>query len=174
KSFFFQAEDGIRDRNVTGVQTVLFRSPRLKKITIIVNFSRISSTNYKQARVRAATAQELCFLTRGNGPPLRNRGFPRAGTIHRPGIAYSHARERSIAQELRTPTRGNGPPLRNSGIPRAGVLHHSGITDFHARKGSIAQELQNPTRGNGPPLRNRRISRVVAVQHSGIANFHAW
>src|SRR5699024_1779288 len=24
--FFFQAEDGIRDRNVTGVQTVLFRS----------------------------------------------------------------------------------------------------------------------------------------------------
>src|SRR5207248_5272804 len=26
-SFFFQAEDGIRDRTVTGVQTVLFRSP---------------------------------------------------------------------------------------------------------------------------------------------------
>ena len=25
--FFFQAEDGIRDRDVTGVQTVLFRSP---------------------------------------------------------------------------------------------------------------------------------------------------
>src|SRR5699024_12120757 len=25
-SFFFQAEDGIRDRNVTGVQTCLFRS----------------------------------------------------------------------------------------------------------------------------------------------------
>src|SRR5437868_11110650 len=25
--FFFQAEDGIRDRNVTGVQTLLFRSP---------------------------------------------------------------------------------------------------------------------------------------------------
>src|SRR5699024_11267002 len=24
--FFFQAEDGIRDRNVTGVQTLLFRS----------------------------------------------------------------------------------------------------------------------------------------------------
>ena len=27
--FFFQAEDGIRDRDVTGVQTVLFRSPPL-------------------------------------------------------------------------------------------------------------------------------------------------
>src|SRR5699024_11317842 len=25
---FFQAEDGIRDRNVTGVQTLLFRSPK--------------------------------------------------------------------------------------------------------------------------------------------------
>ena len=108
--------------------------PRLKKITIIVNFSRISSTNYKQARVRAA---------------------------HRSGIAESHARERSIAQELRIPTRGNGPPLRNRRIPRAVVLHHSGMADFYAQEGSIAQELQNPTRGNGPPLRNRRISRVV-------------
>src|SRR5207249_8085408 len=29
RTFFFQAEDGIRDRNVTGVQTVLFRSPSL-------------------------------------------------------------------------------------------------------------------------------------------------
>src|SRR5699024_11967427 len=27
---FFQAEDGIRDRNVTGVQSVLFRSSRVK------------------------------------------------------------------------------------------------------------------------------------------------
>src|SRR5699024_11775065 len=27
--FFFQAEDGIRDRNVTGVQTLLFRSIRI-------------------------------------------------------------------------------------------------------------------------------------------------
>src|SRR5699024_11428063 len=27
--FFFQAEDGIRDRNVTGVQTCAFRSPPL-------------------------------------------------------------------------------------------------------------------------------------------------
>ena len=27
--FFFQAEDGIRDTSVTGVQTVLFRSPAL-------------------------------------------------------------------------------------------------------------------------------------------------
>src|SRR5437868_15297767 len=29
KFFFFQAEDGIRDRNVTGVQRVLFRSVRV-------------------------------------------------------------------------------------------------------------------------------------------------
>src|SRR5699024_9688370 len=107
--------------------------PRLKKITIIVNFSRISSTNYKQARVRAATAQELCFLTRGNGPPLRNRGFPRAGTIHRPGIAYSHARERSIAQELRIPTRGSAPPLRNHGFPRAVVVQPPENAESHAR-----------------------------------------
>jgi len=73
--------------------------PRLKKITIIVNFSRISSTNYKQARVRAATAQELCFLTRGNGPPLRNRGFPRAGVLHRSGIVFFNAWEWSTAQK---------------------------------------------------------------------------
>ena len=31
--FFFQAEDGIRDRDVTGVQTVLFRSASLSKIS---------------------------------------------------------------------------------------------------------------------------------------------
>ena len=114
--------------------------PRLKKITIIVNFSRISSTNYKQARVRAATAQELCFLTRGNGPPLRNRGFPRAGTIHRPGIAYSHAREGSIAQELRIPTRGNGPPLGNCRIPRAGMAHRSGIAESYALERASAKK----------------------------------
>src|SRR5207248_5505746 len=29
--FFFQAEDGIRDRTVTGVQTLLFRSLRLRR-----------------------------------------------------------------------------------------------------------------------------------------------
>ena len=32
--FFFQAEDGIRDRDVTGVQTVLFRSARVADLTV--------------------------------------------------------------------------------------------------------------------------------------------
>ena len=107
--------------------------PRLKKITIIVNFSRISSTNYKQARVRAATAQELCFLTRGNGPPLRNSGIPRAGMVHRSGIAESHVRERSIAQELQNPTRGSAPSLKNSRILRAGVVQLPENAESHAR-----------------------------------------
>src|SRR5207248_7393750 len=31
--FFFQAEDGIRDRTVTGVQTLLFRSPNSSRRT---------------------------------------------------------------------------------------------------------------------------------------------
>src|SRR5215467_8554518 len=30
--FFFQAEDGIRDYKVTGVQTVLFRSPGFQRV----------------------------------------------------------------------------------------------------------------------------------------------
>ena len=121
--------------------------PRLKKITIIVNFSRISSTNYKQARVRAAhrsgiaesyaqewfTAQESRISTRGNGPSPRNRGFPRAGTVHRPGIANSHAREWSTAQESQNPTRGSAPPLRNGGFLRAGTVHRPRIANFHAR-----------------------------------------
>ena len=118
--------------------------PRLKKITIIVNFSRISSTNYKQARVRAA---------------------------HRSGIAESHARERSIAQELRIPTRGNGPPLRNRRIPRAVVLHHSGMADFYARERSIAQESRISTRGSSPAPRKCRIPRAVVIYRSGIVFF---
>src|SRR5699024_11927401 len=36
--FFFQAEDGIRDRNVTGVQTVLFRSWHLLQGGIYLSF----------------------------------------------------------------------------------------------------------------------------------------
>src|SRR5437870_10295422 len=36
--FFFQAEDGIRDRNVTGVQTVIFRS-RAKGVPVIYTTS---------------------------------------------------------------------------------------------------------------------------------------
>src|SRR5699024_8533268 len=43
--FFFQAEDGIRDRNVTGVQTVLFRSSATK--------SRNSSERYASATALA-------------------------------------------------------------------------------------------------------------------------
>jgi len=37
--FFFQAEDGIRDIGVTGVQTVLFRSPKKKLIWKVSFFS---------------------------------------------------------------------------------------------------------------------------------------
>src|SRR5207253_9877349 len=33
--FFFQAEDGIRDGHVTGVQTVLFRSPERRNLWIL-------------------------------------------------------------------------------------------------------------------------------------------
>ena len=34
--FFFQAEDGIRDRDVTGVQSVLFRSISRKKLSFAI------------------------------------------------------------------------------------------------------------------------------------------
>src|SRR5699024_11352520 len=79
-----------------------------------------------------AISQVLRIPTRGSSPPLRNCGIPRAGVVHRSGIAKSHARERSIARESCNPTRGNSPSLRNREIPRAGhiFLYYNKINDY--------------------------------------------
>src|SRR5699024_6584841 len=60
-----------------------------------------------------STAQKSRFSTRGNVPPPKNRGIPRAGRVHRPAIVESHAWEQSTAREMRNPTRGSSPPLEN-------------------------------------------------------------
>src|SRR5699024_12032829 len=73
-----------------------------------------------------STAQELYFLTRGNGPPLRNSRIPRAVAVQPPENVESHAQEQSIAQKSQNSTCGSGPPLRNGGFLRAGRVHRSG------------------------------------------------
>src|SRR5699024_9797979 len=85
--------------------------------------------------------------TRGSSPPLGNRGIPRAGAVHRSGIAEFHAQERSIARESWNPTRGRSPPPRNRKIPRAGAVHRPEKAESHAQERSTAREKQNPTRG---------------------------
>src|SRR5699024_9384931 len=103
----------------------------------------------------------------------KNRRIPRAETVHRSGIAKSHAWECSIAQESQNLTRGSRPPLRNRKILCVGVLHRSEIAESHARQRSTARKMQNPARRSHPPLRNRRIPRAGTVYHSGIAESHA-
>src|SRR5690606_40484434 len=65
--FFFQAEDGIRDFHVTGVQRVLFRSVRNERGAM----AGVKTTSYAEnvvslARAHAAGAGEAVFAdTRG-------------------------------------------------------------------------------------------------------------
>src|SRR5207249_9362870 len=47
--FFFQAEDGIRDRNVTGVQTCALPISRLTKHCLVWRTSTGPSTGWKKA-----------------------------------------------------------------------------------------------------------------------------
>src|SRR5690606_39848476 len=59
--FFFQAEDGIRDFHVTGVQTCLFRSSLLAPISRTL-FAGFASVQHDVLRLRRAyaTSQALC------------------------------------------------------------------------------------------------------------------
>src|SRR5699024_12111147 len=52
---------------------------------VTIHLSEIAESH---ARQRSIT-QELQNLTHGNVPPLRNRGIPRAGSVHRSEIAES-------------------------------------------------------------------------------------
>src|SRR5699024_12161745 len=102
-----------------------------------------------------SVSRKLRKPTRWIHPPLGNCRILRVETIHRSGIAESHARQRSTAQELRN--------------PGAVTFHLSEIAESHARQRSITQELQNLTHGNVPPLRNRGIDRKSVVHRSEIA-----
>src|SRR6266513_3484593 len=91
--FFFQAEDGIRDRNVTGVQRVLFRSvcwatPGMdgtgsgSPIPSLTNRGSIRSD--PRTVVRAASLRSAAVRRRRRGraagnPPLRDPGDVIAG-----------------------------------------------------------------------------------------------
>ena len=44
--FFFQAEDGIRDRDVTGVQTCAFRSLSIDKIPFLILITLLTFLKY--------------------------------------------------------------------------------------------------------------------------------
>ena len=98
-------------------------------------------------QLKEAIAQKSRIPTRRNVPPLRSRGIPCAGGLHRSETAEFHAWEGSIARKLQNPARRSSPPLGNYRIPRAGAVHHSGIAEFHAQEQSIARESWNPTRG---------------------------
>src|SRR5262249_61179022 len=61
--FFFQAEDGIRDWSVTGVQTVLFRSVALQRISLSMKGVRPTPGSSEAPR-QEVTARETTGPTR--------------------------------------------------------------------------------------------------------------
>ena len=93
--------------------------------------------------------------------------------VYHPGIAETHALERSLARELQNSTRWRGLSLGNCRIPRAGMVYRSGIEKSHAQERSTARESRNLTRRNVLSLRNRRIPRAGTSQRPKIAYFRA-
>src|SRR5699024_8182206 len=89
---FFQAEDGIRDRNVTGVQTcalpILIRSQMLyplsygRRCWTADHCTRLRATLTNQERRRTASVGRIAPVTTGctgsRGPPQRTRSASRA------------------------------------------------------------------------------------------------
>src|SRR6266404_8814824 len=71
--FFFQAEDGIRDKLVTGVQTLLFRSWRRRPATPATPTSRTIS---KRSRRACARAKPRNRLAKSSARCLRARTTP--------------------------------------------------------------------------------------------------
>src|SRR5699024_11508402 len=66
----FQAEDGIRDRNVTGVQTLLFRSPKaIPKV-------RNSHATVAQGRDQRAHAESSCPASSAESQTQRRQRTP--------------------------------------------------------------------------------------------------
>src|SRR5207249_5150017 len=85
-NFFFQAEDGIRDRNVTGVQTCalpisvlpcsIWPSPRHDRFGLrVVTLSRLQASLDVAARVFAPRCT-TCAASRALDAPLGHEGLP--------------------------------------------------------------------------------------------------
>src|SRR5688500_20273729 len=81
--FFFQAEDGIRDYKVTGVQTVLFRSRSRRK----------SRKTRSTGRVAAATLP--------SSGAYSARRIPLMGDLSPGSWAYARSEERRVGKEGR-------------------------------------------------------------------------
>src|SRR5699024_11615194 len=112
-------------------------SSNLSKTPFLLPKYDLLSRNYAKSH---SMTQKTQIKARGTVPPHVKRDETRAGGVHRPGIAKSHALEVSTAQKSKHPTRWIGPPPRNCKISRAGSLHRSGIALSRALEVSIAQE----------------------------------
>src|SRR5207248_5813739 len=96
--FFFQAEDGIRDRTVTGVQTCVFRSNSI----------------VRQARVFISTHRhEKCQRIFPTLPRLRDRQKTNLSTEHTEGHGRRRRQTPAKNQLLRSEERRVGKEWRN-------------------------------------------------------------
>src|SRR5690606_40297762 len=79
--FFFQAEDGIRDFHVTGVQTCLFRSSSDRPVTVILVSMLTCPSPYPYSLHAVATHQTLKLLDQHGRPsPPKTRTSPHPAT----------------------------------------------------------------------------------------------
>src|SRR5207302_3588432 len=83
--FFFQAEDGIRDFHVTGVQRVLFRSPAFRPASV-------ASRRTHRARRKAGGQPRTAPRRRRQGDDVA------AGAVRRP----VRSEERRVGKECRS------------------------------------------------------------------------
>src|SRR5207249_6309513 len=92
--FFFQAEDGIRDRNVTGVQTCALPifGPKVKKILVVgplAESTEVLFGNYNGIPSHAVSVLEGM-----------QKQFPGAQVTYQPGTSFlSRSEERRVGKE---------------------------------------------------------------------------
>src|SRR5699024_11770006 len=86
--FFFQAEDGIRDRNVTGVQTCALPIFPCRP-------------GRRTSRPRCPAARRWPWWSSWRGPPGHRRNRPRTGT-RCPRASCRRSEERRVGKECRS------------------------------------------------------------------------
>src|SRR5699024_11760684 len=72
--FFFQAEDGIRDRNVTGVQTCALPISKLTNFCLLYKTFRLTRTSFQTEWLENTNSGGLRSEERRVGKECRSRG----------------------------------------------------------------------------------------------------
>src|SRR5207248_6129762 len=118
--FFFQAEDGIRDRTVTGVQTCALpiSSLRSRKLTEVVSRSSRRSTASSKSPTNGFTVRSSAQYRRERAPEDVTRSIVPAGSLLMPSQidwgAGTYPKVRNASNALRFTRRSLGSVSRSA------------------------------------------------------------